>query len=238
MPGEMASVARELSSLGGVLEPLQAETTIEGQVAGLRATLGDNAELPVTLIGWSWGAMLGFIFTAQHSTLVKKLILVSSAVFEDRYVAGIMTTRLSRLTEAERDEVLSLVKDMDGPAVRGKNNLMARFGRLMDKADSCDPLPYDGETIRCRYKVYQGVWEQAKVLRSSGRLLELGQKIRCPVLAIHGDYDPHPSEGIRGPLSRVLKDFRFILLKDCGHHPWLERAARDRFYGILKNEVG
>jgi len=72
---------------------------------------------------------------------------------------------------------------------------------------------------------------------SSGKLLELGKSIKCPVVAIHGDYDPHPAEGVAEPLSRILKDFRFILLEKCGHRPWLERSARDRFYSILKQEL-
>ena len=65
----------------------------------------------------------------------------------------------------------------------------------------------------------------------------MGREIRCPVLAIHGDYDSHQSEGVREPLSRVLKDFRFILLPHCGHYPWYERNARDRFYDIIKREI-
>ena len=74
-------------------------------------------------------------------------------------------------------------------------------------------------------------------LRSSGKLLELGREICCQVVAIHGDYDPHPFEGVRDPLSRVLKDFRFILLEKCGHRPWIEREAKERFYEILRNEI-
>ena len=74
-------------------------------------------------------------------------------------------------------------------------------------------------------------------MRISGELLELGKNITCPVVAIHGDYDPHPAEGIKDPLSRVLHDFRFLLLENCGHQPWMERGARDKFYGILKKEV-
>ena len=31
----------------------------------------------------------------------------------------------------------------------------------------------------------------------------MGRKIKCPVVAIHGDYDPHLAEGVREPLSRV-----------------------------------
>jgi len=70
-------------------------------------------------------------------------------------------------------------------------------------------------------------------LRRSNRLLELGRKIRCPVVAIHGDYDPHPAAGVKEPLSRVLRDFRFVLLENCGHYPWRERLARDEFYSVL-----
>ena len=114
---------------------------------------------------------------------------------------------------------------------------MARFGKLISKADSYNPLPLDSEILECQYDIYQSIWEQARELRSSGKLLELGKRIQCPVVAIHGDYDPHLSEGIKDPLARILKDFRLILLEKCGHCPWIERRARDRFYSILKKEV-
>jgi len=57
------------------------------------------------------------------------------------------------------------------------------------------------------------------------------------VVAIHGDYDPRPAAGVSKPLSRVLKEFKFILLEKCGHEPWRERYARDTFFRILKKEV-
>jgi pimeloyl-ACP methyl ester carboxylesterase len=74
-------------------------------------------------------------------------------------------------------------------------------------------------------------------LRRSGELLKLGRQIQCPVVAIHGDYDPHPHEGIKKPLSTVLGNFRFILLKNCGHMPWIEKEAKGAFYEILKEEL-
>lgn len=236
-PGEMAPVARELSSIRGVLEPLQIVSSLQGQVMELRIALKVYGNPPVTLIGWSWGAMLGFIFTASHPSFVKKLILISSGVYEEKYSADIMKTRLRRLKEEERTEVLSLMEALDNPAVTGKNTLMARLGELIFKADSYEPLPHVSEVLECQYEVYRNVWEQARKLRASGELLSLGRKIKCPVVAIHGDYDPHPPEGIRDSLSCVLRDFRFILLEKCGHYPWLERADRDRFYDILKNEI-
>jgi pimeloyl-ACP methyl ester carboxylesterase len=233
----MAPVSRELSSLRGVLEPLQTATTLEGQVQELKALLKKKGALPVTLIGFSWGAMLSFIFTARYPSSVKKLILIGSGVYEEKYARIIMSTRLSRLSEGEKAEALSLMDTLNDPCIEDKNTPMARLGKLISKADSYDPLPHDSEILECQYDIYESVWAQASKLRSSGKLLELGKRIQCPVIAIHGDYDPHPPEGIKDPLASVLKDFRFILLGKCGHCPWIERDARGRFYDILKKEV-
>lgn len=234
----MAPVARELSSVAGVLEPLQTAATLEGQVQELKAVLAENGDLPATLIGFSWGATLSFIFAAQYTSFVRKLILIGSGAFEEKHAVNIMETRLGRLGEEEREEALSVMQTLADPAVQNKDTPMARFGELMSRADSYDPLPHDSEILECRYALYESVWQQARELRSSGKLLELGKSIQCPVVAIHGDYDPHSLEGVKAPLSRVLKGFRFILLEECGHRPWVERSARYRFYGILKKELG
>jgi pimeloyl-ACP methyl ester carboxylesterase len=236
-PGEMAPVARELSSFRGVLEPLQTAITLEGQVQELKAVLQNEGYLPVTLIGFSWGAMLSFIFTARYPSSVRKLILIGSGTYEGKYARNIMSTRLSRFNEGEKAVALSIMEILNDPDIEDKNTPMARLGKLISKADSYDPLPHDSEILECQYDIYQSVWGQASKLRSSGEILELGKRIQCPVVAIHGDYDPHPPEGIKDPLSSVLKDFRFILLEKCGHCPWIERGARDIFYDILENEV-
>ncbi|MFC1970597.1 alpha/beta fold hydrolase [Chloroflexota bacterium] len=236
-PGEMAPVAREIAYLWGVLEPLQTAASLEGQVQELHKVLKESGDLPITLIGWSWGAMLGFIFTGRYPLFVRKLILVGSGAFEEKYAANIMVDRLNRLDEEERVEILSLVEILDDPATEDKNKHMVRFGRLIAGADAYDSLPYRDELLEYQYDINQKVWQQANEMRRSGQLLKLGEKIRCPVVAVHGDYDPHLAEGVREPLSRVLKDFRFILLEKCGHEPWVERFARDRFYEVLKEEI-
>jgi pimeloyl-ACP methyl ester carboxylesterase len=238
-PGELAPVAKELATDWGVLEPIQTATSVEGQVQELKALLKKKGDFPVTLIGHSWGAMLSFIFSTQYPSLVKKLILIGSGVYEEKYAANIMKTRLSRLNEKDRSEVQTLMKILDDPTppLSDKNISFARLGKLISRADSYDPLPQNNELHECQYHVFQRVWPEADELRSSGKLLALGEQIQCPVVAIHGDYDPHLAEGVQKPLSLILKDFRFFLLKNCGHLPWIERTARERFYDILKKEL-
>jgi pimeloyl-ACP methyl ester carboxylesterase len=235
--GEMAPAARELSSGWGVLEPIQTKASLEGQIQELRTVLERNASPPVVLIGFSWGAWLSLLVAAHHPTLVRKLLLVSSGPFEERYAAGIEGTRLSRLSEEERTEVESLFEILDDPTAQDKDQAFARFGALFSKADAFDPIESESEVVRYEPDIFRAVWSEAAELRRSGRLLRLAEDIRCPVVAIHGDYDPHPAEGVEKPLSRILKDFKFILLSNCGHKPWIERQAKDRFYEILKKEL-
>ncbi len=235
--GEMAPVARELSPRWGVLEPLQTATSLEGQLKELQTVLKKNGSLPITLIGHSWGAWLGFIFAARHSLSVRKLILIGSGPFEEKYASKIMKTRSSRLDGEERLDVHDLEEALNNPGVKDKNAILAKFGDLMSKADSFNPLPFHSQEIEYQYGIFQSVWKEAKELRQSGILLELGKQIQCAVVAVHGDYDPHPFEGVEKPLSQIVKDFQFILLKKCGHKPWIEREAKDKFYEILQEEL-
>ncbi|MGD2093837.1 MAG: alpha/beta hydrolase, partial [Phycisphaerales bacterium] len=146
-PGEMAPVARELASEWGVLEPFQTAASIKGQVEELKNVLEKEAELPVTLIGFSWGAWLGFIAAADYPSLVKKLILIGSGGYEEKYAAGIHQTRLSRLSEEERKEIETLIEILDNPAAEDKKEAFERLGELCSKADAYEPMMCESEII-------------------------------------------------------------------------------------------
>ncbi len=234
--GEMEPVARELASQIGVLEPLQTQNTLEGQVTELETILEKNAAVPCILAGYSWGAWLSIIVAARYPSLVKRLILISSGPFEEKYARDIMKTRLGRVGAAEQEEIISFMESFNNADINKMNERMARFGQLVSKADSYDPIPYDDEASQVQFEIFRSVWKEADDLRNSGRLLELVAEIQCPVLAIHGDHDPHPAEGVERPLLHLLTDFRFVLLQNCGHTPWIERQARDEFYKLLKRE--
>lgn len=236
-PGEMAPVARTLSSRYGVLEPLQTAPTLDAQVEELKSVLQREGKLPVTLVGFSWGAMLSYMFTALNPEYVKKLILVSSGVFEQEYAESGMQTRLSRLNRDEQANLHALVDKLDDPVTADKDAIFRQCKLLYEKADTMDPLPHKDEVIGYQYDMFENVWNDAEKLRRWGNLVPYGRHITCPVVAIHGDYDPHPADGINIPLKRTIPDFRFILLENCGHCPWQERNAHDRFYEILNQEL-
>ena len=236
-PGEMAPVAREMAKTRGVLEPFQTALTIDGEVEELRQALVGDAAFPAILVGYSWGAWLSFILAARYPWLVSKLILISSGPFTQGYAFDTDRVRFERLSSSERQEVQALKAELDNPDYSGdKNALMVRIGKLFSRVDSFDLLSHASEA-ECHWDIFSAVWPQAVALRRSGALLALGKDLKCPVVSIHGDYDPHPADGVRLPLSNVLKDFSFILLEKCGHVPWFERQARDNFYETLGKEL-
>lgn len=239
--GEMAPVARELSGLQGILEPMQTARTLNGQVDELKTLLEENAALPVTLIGYSWGAWLSFILASRYPYLVKRLVLVSSGPFLDEFASQILSTRLSRLDQTQRSEVEGILESLEDPSDSYADQRLARLGEIFGSCDSFDPLDRRIEKLEayvlCQAQIYQSVWKEAENLRRTGELLEAGKRINCPVVAIHGDWDPHPAGGVYEPLSSIVKSFQFILLIYCGHKPWIERQAKDKFYSILKELI-
>jgi pimeloyl-ACP methyl ester carboxylesterase len=109
--------------------------------------------------------------------------------------------------------------------------------RFLNKADAYQTIPHDDPQINFNYGIYKKIWKEAEGLRKSGELLSMGERINCPVVVIHGDYDPHPYEGVVIPLARTVKDFKYEIIEKCGHHPWFEEHAKDLFYELLKKEL-
>ena len=222
----VAAVAKKLSENYGVLEPLQTQNSVTGQIEELKTVIKEHSDLPVILIGHSWGAWLCFMVAAQYPDLVKKLILVSSAPFEESYATNIAKTRLDRLSDKDKMTVGEIVEKLRDPSITNED--IDQFIKFIVAVDSYNPVFYEAGQ-KFNVEIFRSVWAEAAKLRSSGQLLTLCSKIQCPVVATHGDYDPHPYQGVKEPLSAVLKDFKFILLKYCGHTPWIEKEARDIF---------
>lgn len=227
--GSMAGLAHDLSGEFGVLEPLQTESTLEGQVLELRDTLVAHASGPVALVGHSWGAWLGVILAAQFPALVQRLILVGAAPFCAEDARGIDAVRMGRLTPEERVTLSRLQPVLNDPSKAARDKAFGQLGRLFNRTDAFAPLITDFEEPTCSADIFQGVWPSAVAMRKSGRLLELVSSLSCPVVAIHGDHDPHPAQGVNGPLSERLAAFQFVCLPQCGHTPWKEKHARKAF---------
>ena len=237
LPGSVAPLARELSANMGVLELLETADTAAGQVTELAEVLREHAALPAVLVGHSWGAVLSCITAARYPALVGALVLVSTPALQIRDRPEYVPVWLDRLPEKERVEMLSLQEVVWDGQEGDKSEAMRKLFRLIARADSYDFLPQEDDVLEYQLGINMSVgWEFTEMLKSNA-LLNLGRSIKCPVVAIHGDFDLRPARVVRVSLSAIIKDFRFHLLEKCGHYPWMERHARDKFFEILRKEV-
>jgi pimeloyl-ACP methyl ester carboxylesterase len=240
--GDMGPVAQRLAEPRGILEPMQTASTVDGQVEELRTALESLAVPPVVLIGHSWGAWLSCIVAATYPQLVRKLILIGTPPFEQKYVHLIRENRMKGLTHDEQQQFAYLA-DMLNSAEPGEAKVyLDRLGELVADADTYDPIAIDSllpipSISKTAGEIYAGVWPEAARMRQTGELLQLMARIECPVVAIHGEQDPHPAEGMGAPLSGTLRDFQIVILEKCGHAPWRERQAVDKFYEVLERHV-
>jgi len=236
-PGSVAPLAESLSANFGIVEPFQTEDSIAGQIKELDAAIDEHAEIPVILIGHSWGVWLSCLYAADFPEKMKKLVMIGSGPFEEKYVPQITETRNKRFTPAVREELSKLEEFMKLSTVLGHELIMKRYAELMHWADSFDPLPVNKTNIMFQPDIYRSVWTEASALRKSGKLLEMAGKITCPVAIFHGYDDPHPAAGVTEPLTGLIKDMKFVGLENCGHEPWNEKHAREGFLNMLIEEL-
>ena len=234
--GEMTPVAEELSAKFDILEPWQTARTIEGQVEELAKIIKNEAVCPVILMGFSWGAWLICFVAAQYPDIVKKLVLISSAPFEQSCADVIQQKRFERMNAADRQKVRLWTRELQDITNDHRDEILLEIGLSYEKADTFIPLQDVKNDIEFDANIYRQIWPQATQWRREGRLLDLREKIQCPVVALHGDYDPHPAQGVFEPLKH-LASFRFIVLSQCGHKPWVEKLVRERFYDILRDII-
>lgn len=235
--GSMAPVARELARTVGVVEPWQTARTVAGQVEELSCQIDARATTPVTLIGHSWGAWLTLLFGARFPEKTRRLILVGSGPLSARYAAEIRRRRKARLSPAQGKEFEDLLRRLVAGSSRAAPAIFHRLGELEDAADSYELVPGRPRGGRADVTALRSVWPEAEEMRRSGRLLREIQRVKAPITVVHGSFDPHPVEGVVNPLRKVGLPVRCILLESCGHAPWRERYARERFFDVLRAEV-
>ena len=235
--GTLREVAEKISAHRGVIEALQTRYSIDSLLVELRGAVSLHGHSPVTLIGHSWGAWLSILYASKYPALVTKLILVSSSPLAEKYASKIMETRLERLDQKDARVLSELVNHINRATQNKKDSIFLEIASLMRKADAYQPEFTSYSSVTFEYQIYKSVWTEAEKMRSSGELLMHAGRLNCPVLAIHGDYDPHPFAGVKLPLEKVIKDFRFCLLENCGHEPWNELQVKNTFYSILEKEI-
>ena len=233
-PGSAAGLAEALGDSFRVFEPLQrlssnVPLTVAQHVSDLSDAISGAAfdEKPA-IVGHSWGAMLALVFAAEYPERVSAVVLVGSGTFDRESRAEYQRLRRERMT----DELRARVEEISARAPN-ENERRARVHAAMDSMETVNRI---GEVplLSVDAKGNRETWEDMLQLLESGMYPAAFSAIRCPVLMLHGAYDPHPGELIRRSLVAHMPRLEYREFEQCGHEPWVERYARDEFLRVLR----
>ena len=183
--------------------------------------------LPVAVIGHSWGAMLGLAVAAAYPGEVRSLVLVGCGTFDPASRLEMKKTLENRMGENVLEEIRALEGETldPGERVRRYVELTGRFYSF-EPEGSWDPLSFDA-------RAFEESWADMLRLQEEGVYPAAFSAIRCPVLMIHGAGDPHPGRMTRDLLGPFIPGLQYVELPECGHFPWMEKRAREKFLSLL-----
>jgi pimeloyl-ACP methyl ester carboxylesterase len=237
-PGTLAPVARELAGTYHVMEPFQrgsgeAPLTVRQHVEDLAdlARTAAGEQRPV-LVGESWGAMLALAAAAAEPELAAGLVLIGCGTFDAGARAVLHETIEQRKTPELRAALLQAQSLPDAQRLPRLHELMAAiydFDAPPEETPSSLP-PFDA-------RAHEETWHDMLRQQQEGAYPAAFARIRCPVVMLHGAYDPHPGRLIAEGLRRYLPQLAYHELEHCGHSPWRERQARGKFHELLRQSL-
>ncbi len=228
--GSLKGFARELNMLSqaGVVEAMQSKYSIAELIEELHDQIEDNCNDKAILIGHSWGAWLAALFAEKYPEIIERIILVGCGPLEDKYVCEIGARRLENLSE-EEGAIFQRLTDN-----RATDEDMEKIPEIFEKSDNyCLENADLHRADKTDSQMHNLVWEEAAKLRTQGNILTSFKQIKCKMVLIQGESDPHPARGITMPLLENGIECETYILEKCGHNPFMEKYAKERFYKIL-----
>lgn len=175
---------------------------------------------PVTIVGYSWGALLAMLYATNRPTAspeLSRLVLISPApitrVWRSQFEQELADRQRGPVIQGLREALAqSGLRERDPAAYRQRSFELSVAGYFADphRAESLTPFRVTG-------RVQQSVWESL----GDFDLRDALRAVQSPVLVVHGRQDPiplHSAEAVAEATNGQL-----VVLDDCGHVPYVEQ---------------
>jgi proline iminopeptidase len=203
------------------LEAGVAPGTWQDHVADLDAVRVHLGGAPLTLVGYSWGALLAMLYAVEHRDRVARLALISPAPAAARERAE-AKTRLAAM--GARPSVQALRARLDTSDRRNRFAL-AVAGYFVDPERALGLTPFV-----VKQSAEDAVWRSLGDYDLRPSLRGLG----IPAFVAHGDEDPIPLATARATADALGAEL--VAIDRCGHVPYVE--APDALFAPLGRFLG
>jgi proline iminopeptidase len=199
--------------------------TWETHVEDLGAVVEEFALDPLSIVGYSWGAMLAMLYAIEqrgnpHLRVPDRMALINPAPltreyrrqFEAEFARRQQAPEIARM----RDELAaSGLREKDPEAHRQRAFELGVAGYFSDPRNAKDLTPF-----RVVGRIQQSVWESL----GDFNLIRDLEGIKIPSIVIAGRDDPIPLAS-SSEAARALGT-NLVVLDECGHVPYVEQPER------------
>lgn len=202
------------------------------QVDDLAAVAAEFSLDPLSIVSYSWGALLALLYSIEAAggsvpLKPKRMILidpapVTRALREEFETEFNMRQQGEAISAMRRDLVDSGLQAMDRDAYRQRAFELSVAGYFADPARASDLTPF-----RVIGKVQKSIWDSLGDYDLRATLAT----VKCPALVVHGSADPIPVESSRAIAAALSA--RFVLLEGSGHVPYVEQP--EQLFPALKD---
>ena len=180
---------------------------------------------PLSIVGYSWGAMLGLLYSIEqrrnpHLLAPYRMALINPAPLTREYRRQFESEFTRRQASPEiqelRDELAaSGLRERDPEAYRQRAFELGVAGYFSDPRKAADLTPF-----RVVGRIQQSVWDSL----GDFDLIRDIKGIRIPSIIIHGRDDPIPLAS-SSEAARALET-TLVVLDECGHVPYVEQPSK------------
>jgi proline iminopeptidase len=207
--------------------------TWQTHVEDLAAVIDEFSLEPLSIVGYSWGAMLALLYVAEAKKNAAlrtpdRLALISPAPltreYRRQFEAEFAGRQQAPAIQKLRDELASSgLRESDPAAYRQRAFELGVAGYFFDHRNAHKLTPF-----RVVGRVQQSVWESLGDFDLIGQI----QGVRIPSFVIQGRDDPIPTASTVDAAHALGTEP--VLLDECGHVPYVEQpghlfAALDKF---------
>ena len=199
--------------------------TWETHVEDLGAVVEEFELDPLSIVGYSWGAMLALLYAVEqrsnpHLRVPDRLALINPAPLTKEYRLQFEAEFARRQQSPEilalRNELAaSGLREKDPAAYRQRAFELGVAGYFSDPRNAADLTPF-----RVVGRVQQSVWESL----GDFNLISNLKGVKIPSIIIAGRDDPIPLASSSEAASALGTDLR--VLDECGHVPYVEQPER------------
>ena len=198
----------------------------------LRAVVSELGVEPLSLLGYSWGALLALFYALaayedEANNPPQRLVLMSPAPltrefrneYEDEFDRRMAGANVVGLRE---ELAASGLRERDPAAYRQRGFELSVAGFFADPARARDLTPF-----KVTGRVQQSVWDSL----GDFDILQRLSAVQCPTLIVHGRADPIPLASSEAA-ARIMPNSQLVVLESSGHVPYVEQP--EELFGAIE----